>query len=95
MDIADFHGLFKFKLLIPAIYVLSWIGVFLGPSLFPVIYQRYCMGLWLFLLGKMIYIFFNMTVILVRTYKTLKGYEAPPLPNAEITSLADQRHSVG
>lgn len=89
MDIADFQGLFKFKLIIPALYVFSWIAVFLGPSLFPVVYQRYCIGLWIFLLLKMCYLFFNMLVILARTYNTLKGYQSPPIPTAETMSVRD------
>jgi hypothetical protein len=94
MDLADFQGLFKFKLLIPTIYILSWIGVFLGPSLFPVTYQKYCICLWLFLLGKVLYTFICMIIILVRAYATLKGYEAPPLPNPQQTLHVDQRRRV-
>ena len=34
MDIRDFEGLTKFKLIIPAVYIISWISMFMGPSLF-------------------------------------------------------------
>ena len=89
MDIADFQGIFKFKLIIPTLYVCSWIAVFLGPSLFPVVYQRYCIALWLLLFAKMAYMLFNLIVILARTYNTLKDYQPPPLPNANAESLQD------
>jgi hypothetical protein len=82
MDISDFHGIFGFKLIIPGLYVLSWIAMFLGPSLFPVVYQRYFIALWLFLLFKTVYITYNMIVVLYCTMKNLKGYKAPPLPNS-------------
>lgn len=42
MDIKDFEHIFKFKLVLPVMYIVSWISMFLGPSLFPVIYQRIC-----------------------------------------------------
>lgn len=40
MDIKDFKGLAKFKLLIPGIYILSWIGMIFGPSCFPYVYDK-------------------------------------------------------
>lgn len=82
MDIRDFQGLLGFKLIIPGLYVLSWIGMFLGPSLFPVVYQRYFIVLWLFLLFKMTYITYNMATVLYRTMKNLRGYKAPPRPDS-------------
>lgn len=34
MDIKDFEGLTKFKLIVPTIYVCSWLCMILGPVLF-------------------------------------------------------------
>jgi hypothetical protein len=42
MDIRDFEGIYKYKLILPAMYIISWVSMFLGPSLFPVVYQAYC-----------------------------------------------------
>ena len=36
MDIEDFEGLTKYKIFVPALYVLSWISMFTGPSFFPI-----------------------------------------------------------
>ncbi len=94
MDIRDFEGLFKFKLIVPGLYVLSWICIFLGPSLFPVVYQRYFIGLWLFMFIKMIYMLFNMVLILWRTYSTLKGYQAPPSPVSQSIPEIESYRSI-
>lgn len=40
MDLKDFEGLTKFKLIIPGIYILSWIGFLFGPSFFPYVYDK-------------------------------------------------------
>lgn len=71
MDISDFEGNFKFKLIIPALYVLNWIFIFLGPSVVPIAYQWYSIVGWIFMIGKMLYVNTNMLIILRRTYKTL------------------------
>lgn len=75
MDISDFEGNFKYKLIIPAIYVLNWIFVFLGPSVVPLVYQWYSIVGWIFMIVKMTYMNINMGVILYRTYRTLSPYE--------------------
>ena len=41
MDIRDFDGVFKYKFIMPALYIISWIAMFAGPTFFPVIYQRF------------------------------------------------------
>lgn len=71
MDIGDFEGNFKYKLIIPTIYVLNWILIFLGPSVIPVAYQWYSIFGWSFMIVKMLIMDFNMLVILKRTYQTL------------------------
>jgi hypothetical protein len=68
MDITDFEGNFKYKLIIPTLYVLNWIFIFLGPSVMPVVYQWYSMIGWGFMIVKMLYIDFNMIVVLKRTF---------------------------
>ena len=41
MDIKDFQNNFKYKLILPFIYVTNWILVIIGPFIFPVQYQKY------------------------------------------------------
>ena len=65
MDIKDFEGLTKYKVFIPALYVLSWITMFAGPSLFPVQYQMYSIALILYFaikVGMMAMISFGINV---------------------------------
>jgi hypothetical protein len=73
MDITDFEGNFKYKLIIPTLYVLNWIFIFLGPSVMPVVYQWYSMIGWGFMIVKMLYIDCNMIVVLKRTFQTLRN----------------------
>lgn len=68
MDIRDFEGLTKFKVIIPAMYVLSWISMFMGPSLFPVAYQKFTIACLFYTLYKIINVFLYMIVV------TCKGY---------------------
>lgn len=72
MDIRDFEGNFKFKLIIPGLYVLNWIFIFLGPSVIPLTYQWYSIFGWVFMILKMAYVDFNMLVVLYKTRQTLR-----------------------
>ena len=50
MDIKDFEGLTKFKLIIPGLYILSWVSMFLGPNIYPIEYQKYSLIMLLYLI---------------------------------------------
>lgn len=39
MDIKDFEGIYLYKLILPGIYFISWIGMFTGPVYYPVFYE--------------------------------------------------------
>ena len=78
MDIRDFEGNFKYKLIIPGLYVINWILIFLGPSVMPLCYQWYSILGWTFMIIKMLYVNFNMVVILKRTYTTLNSNKSIP-----------------
>lgn len=43
MDIKDFAGLTKYKMILPTLYVVSWVLMVFGPVFFEVIYYRYCL----------------------------------------------------
>ena len=68
MDISDFEGLTKFKIFIPALYILSWISMFSGPSLFPVPYQKYCIIMILYLLLRVMIVTGIMVHINIKTW---------------------------
>ena len=43
MDINDFKGLTKFKVIIPAIYIFSWLSMLVGPLYLNKFYQIFCL----------------------------------------------------
>jgi hypothetical protein len=72
MDITDFEGIFKYKFFIPILYVISWIAMFLGPSLFPVVYQQICFGLLAYLGIRVVSLGFINFVVLIGNFRVLK-----------------------
>lgn len=71
MDIRDFEGLTKFKIIIPLLYIISWICMFVGPSFFPVIYQQLSIILIIYLVSKIIWIFATMTIVAIKSWKLI------------------------
>jgi hypothetical protein len=52
MDMEDFRHNYKYKLLIPGIYIMTWVMMFAGPFILPVLYQKICIFLTLYLTAK-------------------------------------------
>ena len=75
MDIRDFEDIYKFKLILPALYIVSWISMFLGPSLFPVVYQRICFGILIYMGIKMLSFGFINFVLLVENWRIVNRSE--------------------
>lgn len=71
MDIGDFAGLTKYKLVIPFIYVVSWICMIIGPSFFPVVYQKISIGILIYLGFKVFWIFLTMLIILIKSWSLI------------------------
>jgi len=71
MDISDFEGIYKYKLILPAMYIISWISMFLGPSLFPVVYQAICFAVLLWMGLRLITFGFINFVLLVGNCRIL------------------------
>jgi hypothetical protein len=65
MDPVDFEGIFKWKFLIPGMYVFSWILMIIGPLLFPFAYQIYCVIIILYSLIKAVGLIFGAFVAVV------------------------------
>ncbi len=42
MDINDFKDNFKYKLILPFFYIVSWALMFIGPTFIQVQYQKVC-----------------------------------------------------
>ena len=68
MDIRDFDGMFKYKLVIPALFIISWISMFAGPAFFPALYQKIAIGIIIYLVFKV----FTLAIIMI--YINIKAY---------------------
>lgn len=68
MDIRDFEGLTKFKLVIPLLYIISWVCMFVGPSFFPVVYQKLSIALLLYLVYKIGWVFITMVIVCIKSW---------------------------
>ena len=84
MDIRDFEGLTKFKLIIPTIYVCSWLCMILGPTLFEVTYAKICVFFLIYTDIKILMLFAIMIIVLVKSNKAFKKITAPlPVPDPD------------
>jgi hypothetical protein len=52
MDLSDFEGLFFLKMIVPAIYLVSWTTLLFGQTLFPTFYYWYTSTISVYLLYK-------------------------------------------
>ena len=71
MNINDYEGIFPFKLIIPAFYILSWIGMFFGPFFFDRIYQMICVGLLSYSIVKASIVTISSAIALFKLYSLL------------------------
>jgi hypothetical protein len=68
MDITDFEGLTKFKVIIPLIYIISWLCMIIAPFFFPVIYQKLTIALLIYLDFKIGWVFLTMVIVLIKSW---------------------------
>lgn len=73
MDPDDFKGVFKWKFLIPGLYIVSWILMIVGPIFFPKGYQIYCIIIIVYSLLKTMGLTFGALVAVIMQYRTLKN----------------------
>ena len=67
MDIRDFEGLTKYKIIVPVVYIISWISLFLGPYFYPVPYQNFTIAILLLIIINVSQVFFGMIKILIQS----------------------------
>ena len=75
MEIRDFQGLFKFKLIIPILYIINWVCMFVGPSFFPVVYQRITIIFLAYILFKILMILVTIIIVLIRSWRYMNRLE--------------------
>jgi hypothetical protein len=71
MDIKDFQNSGKFKKIIPAVYIISWIVMFTGPHFFPVIYMNLHYILMIYLLYKVVWVPTTMLIVFIEAWKNM------------------------
>ena len=67
MDIKDFQGLLKYKLVAPMIYCLNWIFMVIGPIYFEEGYQKFCIFVLVYANLKVIMLFCFMVIIIYKS----------------------------
>lgn len=72
MDINDFRGLTKFKIIAPTFYILSWLMMLFGPVYFDVLYQRICIFILIYADLKILTLLIIMIIITYKSYFVLK-----------------------
>lgn len=72
MDIRDFQGLTKFKIIVPAVYICSWLCMILGPVFFDVVYQRICIFVLIYTDVKVLILLSIMIIVTIRSNKVFK-----------------------
>ena len=72
MDLEDFKYNYKYKIIIPAMYIISWVLMFVGPFYIQVLYQRICIIMLIYLTFKSFLIFLMSGIGLYKSRKVLK-----------------------
>lgn len=85
MDLRDFQGLTKYKLIIPILYVMSWVGMLLGPLLFRNVYDVACVLVIAYLDYKVLMIFFTMCYVNYRTHLVFRKVNSRSLLPDELS----------
>ncbi len=79
MDIKDFEGTTKFKIIIPTLYICSWLCMILGPIFFDVTYERICVFFIFYTDIKILLFFVIMIIITVKSQKIFKRAQNPQM----------------
>jgi hypothetical protein len=69
MDINDFKHNFKYKLLLPFVYILNWSLMFIGPTFIQVQYQKICLIAITYLCLKSTLM---VTIAMIAAYKSFR-----------------------
>jgi len=55
MDINDYKGISYFRFLVPAIFIISWSGMFLGAQFAPLAYRKFSFVCYIYVVLKFVY----------------------------------------
>jgi hypothetical protein len=71
MGVKDFEGIYKWKFLIPSLYVINWLLIIVGPLFFPYAYQIYCMTIIVYSVFKTLGLCLGTLVSLIKLKSTI------------------------
>ena len=94
MDINDFKGLKKYKFVIPAIFITSWVFMLLGPVLFPLGYQRFCLFWLIYVDIKILMMLSIMIGVLIRFLLIMKKYKKVNQSDINLRESINTEHEI-
>ena len=62
----EYINIFKYKLIVPAVYIVSWLMMIIGPFFFDKMYQVYCVLLGIYAMLKGLQ---NLVGVSIASYK--------------------------
>jgi uncharacterized protein YqhQ len=75
MEIKDFQGLTKFKMILPLCYVFGWLCMAFGPVFFDTVYQKICMSVLIYTFMKIIIMVSIMIIITIKSNRIFRRFE--------------------
>lgn len=72
MDLKDFEGVYKWKFLVPSVYMINWAFIPIGTIFFPYAYQIMCMIVIVYSVLKTLGLCLGTLVSLIKFKSSLK-----------------------
>lgn len=90
MDINDFKGLTKYKVIIPALYIFSWLSMLVGPVYFNKFYQIFCLAIIFYSSIKVLILITIMIIVNVKStiaFRKIKDFSQEEIEPSNIEHL--------
>lgn len=78
MDIKDFKGLTKYKMILPTMYIISWVLMVAGPVFFSDIYYRYCLFFLIYVDVKLTMLFAICIYVTTKAHRIMTRAQNSP-----------------
>lgn len=72
MDINDFNGINKFKIILPLLYIVNWISMIFGPIFFSTSYSIMCMLVFIYTDIKILLVLGTMIMVTIQSNKIFR-----------------------
>lgn len=95
MDIKDFAGLTKYKMILPTLYVVSWVLMVAGPVFFEVMYYRYCLFFLIYIDIKLTMLFGICIYATTRAHRIMtRAQNTPSVENIQNKEQLNSRQEI-